>query len=63
MAYRPFARHVLGLDARQLALGPQPGSFAGARIFLAPNPSPANAHFRLEDQVNAYDWLAGLLVD
>jgi TDG/mug DNA glycosylase family protein len=32
-----------------------------ARIFLAPNPSPANAHFRPEDQVRFYDELSDLL--
>jgi TDG/mug DNA glycosylase family protein len=63
MAYRPFAKHVLGVDPRQLTHGPQPATFAGARIFLAPNPSPANAHFRLEDQANAYDSLADFLVE
>ena len=63
MAYRPFARHVLDLDVRDLAVGPQPASFAGARIYLAPNPSPANAHFRLEDQVIAYNGLADMLVE
>jgi double-stranded uracil-DNA glycosylase len=63
MAYRPFAKHVLGREDKQLAHGPQPTTFAGARIFLAPNPSPANAHFRLEDQVSAYECLADFLVE
>jgi TDG/mug DNA glycosylase family protein len=59
-AYRPFARHAL--ESEPAGLGPQPATFAGARIFLAPNPSPANAHFRLEDQASAYDRLADFLV-
>lgn len=52
-AYRPFARHAL-------AAGQE--AFAGARIYVAPNPSPANAHFRLQDQVIAYDALAAFLL-
>lgn len=60
-AYRPFARQILGIEP--MGLGPQPASFAGGRIFLAPNPSPANAHFRLEDQVSAYDRLLDFLVN
>ncbi len=63
MAYRPFARFVLGLEARAVVHGPQSAKLAGARIYLAPNPSPANAHFRLEDQIAAYDGLADFLVE
>ena len=43
MAYRPFARHVLGLDLRTVTRGPQSAKLADARVYLAPNPSPANA--------------------
>lgn len=53
MAYRPFAKH---------ALAPGQETFAGAHIFVAPNPSPANAHFTLQDQVTAYDRLAAVLL-
>ena len=53
MAYRPFAKHALPAGEE---------TFAGARIFVAPNPSPANAHFTLEDQVSAYDRLAAFLL-
>ncbi len=63
MAYRPFVRFVLGLEARAVVHGPQSAKLAGARIYLAPNPSPANAHFRLEDQIAAYDGLADFLVE
>jgi TDG/mug DNA glycosylase family protein len=63
MAYRPFARHVLGIDLKTVLPGPQSAKLAGARIYLAPNPSPANAHVRLDDQVAAYDGLADFLVE
>ena len=42
-------------------LGPQERRLGDARIFLAPNPSPGNAHFRAEDQVRFYDELSDLL--
>lgn len=56
--YRPFMRHALGLDPRTAELGRQPQVVAGAPVWVVPNPSPANAHFRLEDQVAWYDRLA-----
>ncbi|MDR7497639.1 MAG: hypothetical protein QN174_11865 [Armatimonadota bacterium] len=44
-ACRAFARYALG-DARAGgALGRQPHTIAGTRVFVVPNPSPANAHF------------------
>jgi TDG/mug DNA glycosylase family protein len=63
--YRPFARTALGLDApaaKAVALGPQPVSFGGTRLFVVPNPSPANAHFTPADQASCYDRLAEFVV-
>ena len=62
--YRPFARIALGVDeraARSLGLGPQPTSLGGTQLFIAPNPSPANAHFTSADQTTWYDRLAAFL--
>jgi TDG/mug DNA glycosylase family protein len=58
MAFRPFRRWGLGQPDRPIDLGPQPETLAGARLFVVPNPSPANAHATLADQVAWYDRLA-----
>jgi TDG/mug DNA glycosylase family protein len=39
-------------------LGPQPEVVGSTRLFVVPNPSPANAHFTLADQTSWYDRLA-----
>jgi TDG/mug DNA glycosylase family protein len=59
--YRPFARAVFG-DAAP-ALGIQPSEIGTTRLFVAPNPSPANAHFTLADQTGWYDRLAEFLAE
>jgi TDG/mug DNA glycosylase family protein len=62
--YRPFARIALGLDEQAVkaaALGLQPASFGHTRLFVVPNPSPANAHFTAADQAAWYDRLAEFL--
>jgi len=59
--YRPFARTVFGDAAGAPALGIQPCTIGAIRLFVAPNPSPANAHFTLADQADWYDRLAGFL--
>ena len=60
-AYRPFARYALGLPTRGAALGPQPERLGDTRLFVVPNPSPANAHFTVAEQVAWYDRLAAFL--
>lgn len=60
-AYRPFAWHALGVDPKTVALGLQPQRLEQARLFVVPNPSGANAHFRLSDQVEWYDRLADVV--
>jgi TDG/mug DNA glycosylase family protein len=59
--YRAFVRHALLQHQDTWALGPQPLALGHTRVFLAPNPSPANAHFTLVDQVHWYDGLAAFL--
>jgi TDG/mug DNA glycosylase family protein len=59
--YRPFARTVFGDATNAPALGIQSCTIGAMRFFVAPNPSPANAHFTLADQADWYDRLAGFL--
>lgn len=58
MAFRPFRRWGLGLPDRAIALGPQPETLDRARVFVVPNPSPANAHVTPAEQVAWYDRVA-----
>jgi len=59
--YRPFLRLGLGIERREVALGPQPESLGATRIYVVPNPSPANAHFTPAEQTAWYDRLAEFL--
>lgn len=59
--YRPFLQHALGRDPRGSQLGRQPVTVAGAAVWVIPNPSPANARYRLADLVAWYDRLAEAL--
>lgn len=59
--FRPFVRFALDGDPGDVALGPQKLTIGRTRLFVAPNPSPANAHFRIEDQIRWYDRLAEFL--
>lgn len=61
MGFRPFVRFALGGDPKEIALGPQELTVGHTRLFVAPNPSPANAHFTIDDQVRWYDRLAEFL--
>jgi len=56
MAYRQVHR-VLSGGKDDPVLGLQPLRIGAAKVFLAPNPSPANAHFTPEDQMRWYDKL------
>lgn len=57
MSFRPFLRHGLGCKDRGVSWGEQPQRFAGAPLWVIPNPSPANATYRLADLVGWYDRL------
>jgi len=59
--YRAFVRCALHRDQDTWALGPQAIGLGGTRIFLVPNPSPANAHYALADQIRWYDRLDAFL--
>jgi TDG/mug DNA glycosylase family protein len=55
--YRAFARYVLGDDQPTVALGVQPARLGKTQLYVVPNPSGANAHVRLADQIAWYDRL------
>jgi TDG/mug DNA glycosylase family protein len=55
-AYRPFLKLVLKSQVKPL-LGAQPQVIDETRVFVVPNPSPANAHFTVKDQAQWYDRL------
>jgi TDG/mug DNA glycosylase family protein len=59
--YRPFVRIALGRADAEPTLGPQPDTVGPTRIFVVPNPSPANAHFTPADQAAWYDKLAAFI--
>ena len=61
--YRPFARVVFADEVIAPALGLQPRGIGETRIFVVPNPSPANAHFTPADQADWYDRLAALVAE
>jgi double-stranded uracil-DNA glycosylase len=56
-AYRPFLKLILKSDVKPL-LGAQPQVIGATRLFVVPNPSPANAHFTVKDQAEWYNKLA-----
>ena len=59
--YRPRVLAVLGIGAYRLAfhepratLGPQSNPIANTRVWVLPNPSGLNAHYRLSDLVEQF---------
>lgn len=53
-AYRHYLRYAEGIRNADLGWGGQPGLIAGCRVFLTPNPSPANAAYSLDDLARWY---------
>jgi TDG/mug DNA glycosylase family protein len=60
-AYRPFLEFALQSPGGKPVLGEQAQMIGATRLFVVPNPSPANAHFTVHDQTAWYDQVAGLL--
>jgi double-stranded uracil-DNA glycosylase len=60
--FRPFLRFALG-SGRKPTLGSQPELVGRTRLFVVPNPSPANAHFTPKDQAEWYDRLADFIAE
>ena len=61
MGFRPFVRYGLGMEEKGVELGAQEMRLGTTRLFVVPNPSPANAHFTPADQAAWYDRLAEYL--
>jgi TDG/mug DNA glycosylase family protein len=60
-AYRPFLKLALRSADQTPLLGQQTECVGATRLYVVPNPSPANAHFTLADQIAWYDRLADFL--
>jgi TDG/mug DNA glycosylase family protein len=60
MGYRPF-HAVHAPDAPKATLGLQPAPVGRTRLFVVPNPSPANAHATPAEQTAWYDRLYATL--
>jgi TDG/mug DNA glycosylase family protein len=57
--YKAYLRYAEGVEEKSL-LGLQERTIGRSRIFVVPNPSPANARFSLDDLVNWYQQLKKL---
>ena len=53
MAAARYAKHVEN-NRSPVALGPQPWGIGTSKVFVVPNPSPANASFSLDDIIGWY---------
>ena len=60
-AYRAFARHAGWTVTGRIEWGPRQEIIAGARVFVTPNPSPANATYALSELVRWFDALVAFL--
>jgi TDG/mug DNA glycosylase family protein len=59
--YRAFERYALGVAKSVAVVGPQDAVIGQTRLFVVPNPSPANFHYRPADQIAWYDKLADFI--
>jgi double-stranded uracil-DNA glycosylase len=57
--YKAYLRYAEGVEEKSL-LGLQERTIGRSRIFVVPNPSPANARFSLDDLINWYQQLKKL---
>jgi len=60
-AVRPFVRYALNQEHAGIRLGAQLLTAGRTRLFVVPNPSPANAHVNIRDQTDWYDRLSDYL--
>jgi len=61
VAYRNYLKYAEGNTATSIELGLQPLAIGHSRVFLVPNPSPANAAYSLDTIVSWYQALRDLL--
>ena len=59
--YKWFLQYAEGRKRDDVVLGEQPERLGDSRVFVAPNPSPANATYSLDDIVGWYRRLADLI--
>ena len=60
VAYRSYLRYAEGVKESPIELGLQPRAIGRSRVFLVPNPSPANAAYSLDVLVSWYEALRDL---
>ena len=60
-AWKAFARHAGRPVQGRVSWGPQDWRIGRSRVFVTPNPSPANATFSLPELVQWFDSLAAFL--
>ena len=60
VAYRNYLRHADGIRATAIELGLQSRAIGRSRVFVVPNPSPANAAYSLDTLVGWYQALREL---
>ena len=59
--YRAYLRYAEDVkNAGKIALGLQPYAIGESRVFVLPNPSPANARYSLQELTSWYDELSRL---
>ncbi|MYC33168.1 MAG: mismatch-specific DNA-glycosylase [Chloroflexi bacterium] len=59
--YRAYLRYAEDVkNASKIALGLQPYAIGESRVFVLPNPSPANARYSLQELTSWYDELSRL---
>ncbi len=62
MCYRAYLKYAVGFKEKP-NLGLQPHSIGQSRVFVVPNPSPANAQYSLQALVEWYQQLGNLRPD
>lgn len=60
-AFGQYLRHGEGLSDSNFEWGPQTLTIGASRVFLTPNPSPANAVYSLQDLIDWYQRLGEFL--
>ena len=60
VAYRNYLRHADGIRVSSIELGLQSHKIGNSRVFVVPNPSPANAAYSLDTLVGWYQALSVL---
>lgn len=63
VAYRNYLRHAENIRQSSIELGLQPHTIGSSRVFVVPNPSPANAAYSLDTLVGWYNALRDLRDD